>query len=125
MTAFNELYRVLLKAAVEGKTQQEVEEEYPDSMDAYQLDCLLHPEKHAPILNFGDCTCCEEESSCISGCIFNAIRKMRRVKFLLTAVSAPAAWHALRPARAASSPQAGTPFRFYMLLGMQRALSMR
>ena len=83
MTAFNELYRVLLKAAVEGKTQQEVEEEYPDSMDAYQLDCLLHPEKHAPILNFGDCTCCEEESSCISGCIFNAIRKNEEGKIFI------------------------------------------
>lgn len=83
MPALNELYKVLLKATAENKTQKEAEDEYPDSMDAYQLDCLLHPEKYAPVLNIGECNCCEKESSCISGCIFNAIRRDEEGKIFI------------------------------------------
>lgn len=83
MNAFNELYRVLLAACAEGKTQQEAEAEYRDSMDAYQLDCLLHPEKYAPVIHFGECGCCDKESSCISGCIFNAIRRNEEGEILI------------------------------------------
>lgn len=75
MKTFNELYAVLLKAAAENKTQEEIEEEISDSMDTYQLECLLHPEKYAPVLHFGCCECGKEEGSCISGCIFNAIHR--------------------------------------------------
>ncbi len=68
-----ELYRDLLKTASEKEPGTEIDELKSDSFDQHQLDCLLHPEKHAPVWHFGQCTCAEGESPCATSCIFSAI----------------------------------------------------
>ena len=71
----NELYRDLLKTASEKEAGTDIDELKSDSFDQHQLDCLLHPDKHAPVWKFGECTCSEGESPCATSCIFSAIER--------------------------------------------------
>lgn len=76
MQTFNELYNRLSKAAVENKTKEELEKIRKLNFDSHQLDCLLHPDKFAPVWRIGECNCSEEESTvCVSKCLFDALYK--------------------------------------------------
>ncbi len=76
MQPFKELYGRLVKAAVENRTEQEVESIRGLDFDAHQLECLLHPEKYGPIWRLEDCDCPEEErDTCPVKCLFDAIER--------------------------------------------------
>jgi iron only hydrogenase large subunit-like protein len=76
MQSFNELYNRLTKAAVENKTQEELEKIRQLNFDSHQLDCLLHPDQFAPVWRIGECNCSEDESTaCVMKCLFDALSK--------------------------------------------------
>lgn len=66
---FETLYQNLLKRSL-GKEDSSHQPE-----DAYQLDCLLHPEKYSPVLITEPCTECGQENACQKSCIFDAISR--------------------------------------------------
>lgn len=67
MKSFQELYHQTLKQEAQGKPI------HVSDHDPKQLDCLLHPEKYAPVLRFDDCSECGKDSACKKSCIFDAI----------------------------------------------------
>lgn len=70
MTTFEELYHELVRRAV--RPDDTPLPEY----DPHHLECLLHPEKQAPVLRTSACQeSCEEDSACQKSCIFDAIIK--------------------------------------------------
>ena len=69
MKTFEELYRDLLERKVS------LEEPLPDGYDPYHLDCLLHPEKYAPVLPVSTCEQCAYDRACQNSCIFDAIER--------------------------------------------------
>lgn len=70
MATFEELYRRLVQEAIETSSDPQILSEY----DPHHLDCLLHPEKFAPILRLGNCNCSpDEKTACSESCIFDAI----------------------------------------------------
>lgn len=76
MQSFNELYNRLAQAAVENRTEAELEKVRQLNFDSHQLECLLHPENYAPVWRIGECDCSETQSSeCISNCLFEALDK--------------------------------------------------
>ncbi len=76
MQSFNELYNRLAQAAVEDRTEAELEKVRQLNFDSHQLECLLHPENYAPVWRIGECDCSETQSSeCISNCLFEALDK--------------------------------------------------
>lgn len=75
MKSDQEFYSVLIKEAMEDKAPNEMEQKFSGQVDAYQLDCLLYPKKHAPVWHFGSCECLEENPPCAAACIFRAISK--------------------------------------------------
>lgn len=64
---FEELYQTLLEERV-GKKAPPVSE-----VNARHLDCLLHPEKYAPVLYTESCNGCDSGEACRNSCIFDAI----------------------------------------------------
>ena len=71
MKSFEELYYEVLI-----RTLKEKDMSFLDKLqlyDSHQLDCLLHPKKHAPVWPVGKCSCGEEERGCIKVCSFHAI----------------------------------------------------
>ena len=46
--------------------------EEPEQYGAH-LDCLLHPERHPPVLRLRDCGCKEGEEHCAAACLFQAV----------------------------------------------------
>lgn len=68
MKTFDELYRDILKRKIR------LDEPLPADYDPYHLDCLLHPEKYAPVLHIDECQECAYERACQNSCIFDAIR---------------------------------------------------
>lgn len=69
---FEELYKKLVKDTLENK------EEIMDikAYDKHHLDCLLHPERYAPVIQVDKCNCTsEEEGNCTKNCLFEAITK--------------------------------------------------
>lgn len=67
---FEELYHKLLKESTETSDNPKILSEY----DKKHIDCLLYPEKYAPVLRIGECDCSDEEqSNCLESCIFDAI----------------------------------------------------
>ena len=76
MQSLNDIYTRLVKAAIQNKTQEELKNISELSFDAHQLDCLLHPEKYAPVWRVEDCRCSDEKGgSCSVTCLFDAIEK--------------------------------------------------
>ena len=74
MTSFLELYEQLVGASLEGKVLDELNKIRQNTFDSHQLDCLMHPEYHAPVIRIGDCTCSEEEkAACAGQCQFEAL----------------------------------------------------
>ncbi|MGN0141978.1 MAG: [Fe-Fe] hydrogenase large subunit C-terminal domain-containing protein [Roseburia sp.] len=67
MKTFHELYLEILKQEA-GQGRSLVGEYDPDHMD-----CLLHPEKYAPVVSVGSCGDCAYDRACRSSCVFDAI----------------------------------------------------
>lgn len=75
MQSFYDLYNELVQAAMKGELQKEVEAGIPD-LDEHQLDCLLNPQKYAPVWRMDDCTCSDEEKKACEGrCLFDAFHR--------------------------------------------------
>lgn len=58
---FRDLYLQLLN----GTTPKEYDERH--------LDCLLNPERYAPVIADGNCNCETNDAACVKHCLFNAI----------------------------------------------------
>lgn len=69
MKTFHELYLEILKQEAAGGRY--LAEDY----NPYHLDCLLHPEKYAPVVHTESCEACAYERACASSCIFDAIEE--------------------------------------------------
>ncbi len=69
MKTFDELYRELLQRKIAQ------DESLPEEYDPYHLDCLLHPEKYAPVLHMKECAKCAYDQACKNSCIFDAIER--------------------------------------------------
>lgn len=69
MKTFEELYREILGRKITA------EEALPPEYEPYHLDCLLQPEKYAPVVFNKQCTDCAYERACQSSCIFDAIEE--------------------------------------------------
>jgi iron only hydrogenase large subunit-like protein len=72
---FNDLYRGLLTSAAGSGGAQ-----YKEFLRAHEgsagIDCLLHPERYAPVLKTEPCTCGGGETpDCVRRCLFDAIRR--------------------------------------------------
>ena len=52
MKTFDELYGELLKRKIAK------DETLPEEYDPYHLDCLLHPEKYAAVIQIEECEKC-------------------------------------------------------------------
>ncbi len=76
MTTFEELYAKLTKASVQHRLPEELEQVRREGYDPHQLDCLLNPERHPPVIRIGDCACSEDErAACAGKCLFDALRR--------------------------------------------------
>ena len=73
-TTFFELYSRLVKAGVDGN-QEEREKVAELGYDEHQLDCLFHPDRHAPVWQLGQCRCEDGDAACRKVCLFDAITK--------------------------------------------------
>lgn len=71
MKTLQELYQEILKR------EQERGRDLPGQYDHYPMDCLLHPEKYAPVVSNGRCDACETNGACQDSCIFDAIEKIQ------------------------------------------------
>lgn len=69
MKTFHELYLEILKQ--EAKEGRHLVEDY----DPYHMDCLLHPEKYAPVVHTEHCEECAYERACMTSCVFDAIEE--------------------------------------------------
>lgn len=70
MKTLKELYQKILEQELEkGRKLEEV-------CDNYSMDCLLHPEKYAPVIAKNSCDSCGTDSKCQSSCVFDAIEKI-------------------------------------------------
>ncbi len=69
MKTFHELYLEILKQ--EAKEGRHLIEDY----NPYHMDCLLHPEKYAPVIHTEECEECAYERACAASCIFDAIEE--------------------------------------------------
>lgn len=69
MKTFEDLYNDLLKRKISLK------EPLPLEYDPEHLDCLLHPEKYASVLQVKDCEACAYDKACVNSCVFDAIRE--------------------------------------------------
>lgn len=92
---FEELYRTMLKQAVEKGSVQ------ADDLEASagHLDCLLHPQDHPLVWPLNPCTCPKEETHCAAACLFDAIvRRDDGARLPWTRTAAPDAAPVSRPA---------------------------
>ncbi|MEY8518878.1 [Fe-Fe] hydrogenase large subunit C-terminal domain-containing protein [Lachnospiraceae bacterium 29-84] len=69
MKTFHQLYLDILKQ--ETGRGRVMEGEY----DPYHMDCLLHPERHAPVVFAEECEQCAYEQACQNSCIFDAFEQ--------------------------------------------------
>lgn len=68
---FEELYYEVLV-----RTLLDKDDSFLDKLDLYdthQLDCLLHPEKHAIVWQTGNCECDPSDRNCVKVCPFHAL----------------------------------------------------
>jgi len=65
---FERVYHEALGRALRGEEQHAGKRE-----EQHQLDCLLHPENHPPVLQLKECGCGEGEEKCAAACLFQAI----------------------------------------------------
>ncbi len=77
MKTFHELYLDILKQ--EAGKGRILEEEY----DPYHMNCLLHPEKYAPVIFAEECEQCAYERACENSCIFDAFERDENGKVVI------------------------------------------
>ncbi len=71
---FSELYERLLKASLDNRVSEELHTIKQGSYDPHQLDCLLNPKQHPPVIRTGDCICSDnEKADCAGKCLFDAL----------------------------------------------------
>lgn len=75
---FEELYHDALGRSLRGEEVSRQGEE-----GRRQLDCLLHPEDHPPVLRLKECDCGAGEEHCAAACLFNAIVRDREGKLTI------------------------------------------
>jgi iron only hydrogenase large subunit-like protein len=77
MSSFASLYNSLLKAGIDGRLDEKIEEISSSvDFDKHQLDCLLNPKKYPPVVKISKCDCTSEQAdACIKICEFDAIEK--------------------------------------------------
>jgi len=63
---FEELYKNIVEESITGK------ENKIENFEPVHLDCLLHPEKHPPVIRTEPCNGDSCNSECIASCIFDA-----------------------------------------------------
>lgn len=74
MTSFRTLYERLVKASLGDNVQNELTAIGQEPFDQHQLDCLMYPKDHAPVIRIGACVCSEEEkAACAGQCQFEAM----------------------------------------------------
>lgn len=75
MESFSSLYQRLLKAGVHKNLDAELAQVNAEgACDPYQLDCLLKPKLHPPVVRLGRCACADaEKAKCEAACFFRAI----------------------------------------------------
>ncbi|HHT56256.1 [Fe-Fe] hydrogenase large subunit C-terminal domain-containing protein [Herbinix luporum] len=71
MKRFDELYEELLKATIDNREEEYIEN--LDAFDAHQLDCLLNPKKHPLVWSTKSCECPKDDRHCVKVCPFHAI----------------------------------------------------
>jgi hypothetical protein len=72
---FNEMYAALLRSAA-GKDGIDYRKTLREHGRHPGLDCLLHPEKYAPVWKTEPCDCGGERTpECVRRCIFSAISR--------------------------------------------------
>jgi len=72
---FNELYAALLRSAA-GKDGTDYQKTMREHGRHPGLDCLLHPDKYAPVWKTGPCDCGGGRTpECVRRCIFSAINR--------------------------------------------------
>ncbi len=67
METFEELYHHVLEGKISTK------EPLPKEYDPRHLDCLVHPEKYASVLQVKECEKCAYDKACQNSCVFDAI----------------------------------------------------
>lgn len=79
MATFDEIYKRLLDANMQGKSEEEIEKIRREREGLSELDCLLYPEKQPVIWKFSNCECSpEEQRACADECAFEAISPNRK-----------------------------------------------
>ena len=69
MKTFHQLYLDILEQ--EAGRGRILEGDY----DPYHMDCLLHPERHAPVIFAEECEQCAYERACENSCVFDAFEQ--------------------------------------------------
>lgn len=70
MRTYPALYKEAVQAAINGTIDALFE---TPECDAHQLDCLLHPRRHPPVIRLGPCRCDGEKDGCRGVCFYDAI----------------------------------------------------
>ncbi len=74
MAELKKIYGRLLKAALQGKTDEEIRRITEENENLEELDCLLHPGDYPVIWKTGVCGCDDQkQSECANICEFDAI----------------------------------------------------
>lgn len=69
MKTFHQLYLdILQQEAGKGRVLEE-------DCDPYHMDCLLHPQRHAPVIFAEECEQCAYDRACENSCIFDAFEQ--------------------------------------------------
>ncbi|MGN1059734.1 MAG: [Fe-Fe] hydrogenase large subunit C-terminal domain-containing protein, partial [Clostridia bacterium] len=75
MQTFKDLYITLTTAALQNKLEETIRRLEAGDFDSRQLDCLLHPADHPPVISTEPCDCKDEDCTCRSACLFGALSK--------------------------------------------------
>ena len=71
---FSELYQGLLRASADNSRDTYIKT-LREAPSGNGIDCLLHPERFAPVWTTAPCDCSDSDAECIRRCIFSAIRR--------------------------------------------------
>lgn len=72
--ALKKIYDRLFRAAIQGKSQEEIAKIKEENENLRHLDCLLNPGAHPVIWSFSGCECPpEEQEECAANCGFDAM----------------------------------------------------
>ncbi|MFT8888446.1 MAG: [Fe-Fe] hydrogenase large subunit C-terminal domain-containing protein [Ethanoligenens sp.] len=87
MESYQEMSRRLQQAAAGGRLQAEIDaiRASGNEQELKQLEMLLRPENYPPVVKLADCMCSDEnQTSCAVSCLFEAIRRDKDGKLMIT-----------------------------------------